>query len=71
MNAHQMAGMFTQLAIHGMLESYLRQLEEIAGLDRLFGAAGRESRDAGRADVALKVEVAQHALQLRKQAGRR
>ena len=71
MNAEQMAAMFTQLGISDCLKGYLNQLVEISGLDRLHGDSGREARDASRTKLQLQVEIAEHALQLRKDAGKR
>ncbi len=71
MTAVQMSEIFTRLAIREMIVGYHSQLEEIAGLDRLFGVDGRQSRDVARTRVQLQLEIAEHALELRKQTGKR
>ena len=66
-----MASMFTQLGISDCLKGYRSRLEEIDGFDRLFGERGREARDASRARLQLQVEIAEDALRLRKESGKR
>ena len=71
MTAEQMASMFTQLAIREMIESFFVQMSDLDFLDREYGTRGRDHRQKSRESLALKIEIAQHALQLRKESGRR